>query len=103
MRYVNIHGQPVDAAIREAAAAERRARYLTMVPTKRKPTVKKGYAAEPGTGPVGKFCKDCAYKTTIDGSARSYVKCLLRKPSWTKGGGTDILANSPACSKFEAA
>lgn len=33
---------------------------------------------------------------------KSYIKCELRRETWTHGEGTDILAGSPACSKWEA-
>jgi hypothetical protein len=70
-------------------------------PQKRKPTVKNGYAAQPGTGPEGKTCRDCAHKRRMGNyGGKSYIKCLLRQETWTHGEGTDILARSPACSKF---
>ena len=68
---------------------------------KRKPTVKNGYAAPPGTGPEGKTCKDCAHKQRRGNyGGKSFLKCELRQATWTHGEGTDILAGSPACSKF---
>lgn len=67
----------------------------------RKPTVKNGYAAPPGTGPEGKTCKDCAHKQRLGNyGGKSFLKCELRRATWTHGEGTDILARSPACSKF---
>lgn len=32
---------------------------------------------------------------------KDYRKCQLMRAVWTGGAGTDIRANSPACSKFE--
>jgi hypothetical protein len=59
-----------------------------------------GYAAAPGTGPAGKTCRDCTYYRNVCGGVRSFPKCFLRKPTWTHGRGSDILARSPACSRF---
>lgn len=68
----------------------------------RKGVQPRGYAGIPGTGPAGKTCRDCEHYT-IRSLAKDYRKCghpdaRLR---WTGGAGTDILARSPACSKFE--
>lgn len=88
----NINGEPV-MLVYQCQRPER---------GKRKPTVKNGYAAQPGTGPDGKTCRDCEHKVTCgSGHAKSWIKCELRKATWTSGEGTDILASSPACSKFE--
>lgn len=67
---------------------------------KRKETPK-GYAGIPGTGPEGKCCKHCEHYAIVKYS-KSYRKCLLLRPNWTKSYGTDIRANSPACSRFAA-
>jgi hypothetical protein len=74
------------------------------VSTARRPTNRRGYAAQPGTGPAGETCKTCrhACRTNEQGS-KQYWKCGLRRSDWTGGYGTDILARSPACSKWEAA
>lgn len=69
--------------------------------TKRR-EIPKGYAAMPGTGPEGMRCKHCK-NYAIRQMASSYRKCLLLRAVWTASYGTDIRANSPACSKFEAA
>lgn len=61
------------------------------------------YPAQPGTGPEGKCCRDCANYTYRDGVAGTYRKCWLMRAVWTGGYGTDIKARSPACSKFEPA
>lgn len=68
---------------------------------KRKPTIRRGYAAPPGTGPAGETCKTCEHCVRCGHNNKHYLKCELRKPSWTHGEGTDILAKSPACSKWE--
>ncbi len=103
VKFVNIHGQPLDMASAEYAA--RQAEYVlrSSYPKQRKPTVKRGYAAEPGTGPEGETCKTCQHKVTCGNyGGKHYIKCKLREATWTNGEGTDILARSPACSKWEA-
>jgi hypothetical protein len=100
--YVNINGQPLD--VREMERLDRMARMRREKPPRRKPTVKNGYAAVPGTGPEGETCKTCKYKVSCGHyGGKHYLKCELRKATWTNGEGTDILARSPACSKWEAA
>lgn len=64
-------------------------------------TKPKGYAGLPGTGPEGKRCQDCEHYTLRQGGAKSYPKCALTRPNWTAGRASDILARSPACSRFE--
>lgn len=60
----------------------------------------RAYAAEPGTGPKGESCRSCRFYTLVHYS-KAYRKCGLRITSWTHGPGSDILASSPACSKWE--
>ena len=99
--FVNVRGEPIDLVSQMEAGAK--ARYLAgkEAAPKRKPTVKRGYAAQPGTGPDGKTCRDCAHKVTCGNhGGKSFIKCELRRATWTNGEGTDILARSPACSKF---
>lgn len=104
MSFVNIHGQPVDWAKLEAAGLEQRRRERAAgVPGVRKATVKNGYAAVPGTGPKDETCKSCKFKNSIHNGAKHFIKCELRRSTWTHGEGTDILAGSPACSKWEKA
>jgi hypothetical protein len=103
VQFVNVHGQPIDLKAQMTEGA--RQRYLLgkeAAPT-RKPTVKRGYAAQPGTGPDGETCKTCAHKRSfgLDHGGKTYIKCQLREATWTNGEGTDILARSPACSKWE--
>lgn len=101
VQFVNVHGQPVDLATQMHAAIQLRARRLT--PEPRKPTVKNGYAAPPGSGPTGEVCKGCKHKVSMESNSGSkrFIKCELRRATWTHGEGTDILAHSPACNKFE--
>jgi len=70
---------------------------LEISEAKRKPTVPKGYAAIPGTGPTGERCKTCEHAVGTGHSVRTYYKCELMKQKWTSGPGTDILLRSPAC------
>jgi hypothetical protein len=69
---------------------------------KRKPTVRKGYAATPGTGPQGETCKTCAHAFGNGNYGQKvFYKCALLKHCWTSGYGTDILLKSPACRYWE--
>lgn len=60
----------------------------------------KGYAAMPGSGPQGETCKTCKHYT-IRQMAGSFRKCGLMVRAWTNSYGTDILASSPACQRWE--
>jgi len=67
-----------------------------------KPTPRKGYASTPGTGPEGEMCKTCNHARKCNqGGAKQFYKCELMQAHWTGGYGSDILAKSPACSKWE--
>lgn len=66
---------------------------------KRGPTKLRGYAAPPGSGPAGETCRTCAFYSGVR-HAKTYRKCLLMRPQWTGGPGTDILARSPACTHW---
>ena len=68
---------------------------------KRHVTQRKGYAAQPGTGPAGETCKSCKHIARIRRSS-TYIKCGLARERWTHGGGTDILTKAPACHYWEA-
>jgi hypothetical protein len=57
----------------------------------------RGYAAPPGTGPAGQTCGTCEH--IVRGA--KYRKCELIRAKWTHGPGTDILARSAACNKWE--
>lgn len=59
-----------------------------------------GYAALPGTGPKGETCGSCAhlYRKHM---AKTYLKCELMAAKWTGGHGTDVLARSPACQRWQ--
>lgn len=65
---------------------------------KRKTPKRKGYAAQPGTGPEGESCKTCRHRVRVLGK---YNKCNLVKAFWTGGFATDVLVKSPACQKWE--
>jgi hypothetical protein len=56
----------------------------------------------PGTGPADKTCKTCRHLVHRQ-QANVYLKCGLMRAHWTNGGGTDIRARWPACSKYEEA
>lgn len=63
-------------------------------------TEPRGYAAMPGTGPVGEKCKGCSFYCHKGGVAGTYPKCRKNEAKWTGGRGSDILANAPACKYF---
>jgi hypothetical protein len=101
-QYFNLKGESLDLNTMMDAGYKQRYLERKAGVVHRKPTVKNGYAAQPGTGPEGKTCKDCKYKASMsNGGSKHWIKCGLRKATWTNGEGTDILARSPACSKFE--
>lgn len=100
MAYVNVRGEVID--IRALIAKAPNPNYRAPADRKRKPTVKNGYAAQPGTGPEGKTCRDCQHKRSMTNTGnKSWIKCELRRATWTGGEGTDILASAAACSKFQ--
>ncbi|MGH8326882.1 MAG: hypothetical protein ACRET2_08985 [Steroidobacteraceae bacterium] len=61
----------------------------------------RGYAAPPGTGPAGETCGSCKHCGRMR-QAKRWIKCLLMRARWSHGRATDILARSPACSKWES-
>lgn len=66
------------------------------------PRVKRrGHAGQPGQGPEGKTCRDCAHYRSVDRGASRYRKCGLIEANWTRGTGTDIRAKDPACQHFK--
>lgn len=67
----------------------------------RKTPQAKGYADRPGSGPKGETCRSCAH-LVHKRLAKTYLKCELTRACWTGGHGTDVLARSPACSKWAA-
>lgn len=67
----------------------------------RKTTPPKGYAAKPGTGPAGEFCRTCIFLVRKEMS-KVYLKCWLTRGTWTGGGGSDIRASFPACRFWRA-
>src|SRR3954466_7131362 len=77
-----------------------------MTPAERKlwlfsprPRLKGLHADVPGSGPKGESCGSCfhLYRRQM---SRTYLKCELCRPHWTGGGGTDVKARDPACSKW---
>jgi hypothetical protein len=62
---------------------------------------KHGYAAIPGTGPAGETCRSCEHLTRKVMSG-TFLKCALMAAYWTGSYGTDVLARSPACRRWEA-
>lgn len=69
---------------------------LTQFGKKKRDETPKGYAARPGSGPAGHFCRDCRHATKKS-LAKNYWKCRLMVRSWTGGFKTDIRLKSPAC------
>lgn len=69
-------------------------------PTKAKGPQKRGHAAPPGTGPDGKTCGTCKHLTRLRFS-KTYLKCELRRKSWTGGAGSDVRKKDAACRFFE--
>ena len=59
---------------------------------------KRGHAGIPGTGPEGETCGTCAHCARLNHAANAYHKCLLCRPRWTHGPGTDIRKRDAACS-----
>ena len=100
MSFSNHLGQPID--MRRLMAEGAKQRYLERKAgvVVRKPTVRNGYAAPPGTGPEGERCQTCKHKVTVRLASKSVVKCELRRATWTNSQGTDILAAALACNKW---
>lgn len=72
-------------------------------PGRRKPTVARGYAAPPGTGPEGETCRSCKHKKRLsNGGKKSFLKCEAFREHWTHGPGTDIKAGTAACREWAA-
>lgn len=62
-----------------------------------------GYASTPGGGPKGETCKTCVHLCrTGSGSRKTFLKCGLMRPVWTRGNATDIRAKTPACQLWKA-
>lgn len=64
-------------------------------------TKKHGHAAPIGTGPEGETCGSCSHLFR-NRMAKTYLKCELRRATWTGGQGTDVRARDAACAKWEA-
>ncbi len=61
----------------------------------------KAYPAFPGTANNSYKCKHCQHICRVSGGSKIYIKCGILEHRWTNGVGTDIKANSPACSFFQ--
>lgn len=72
---------------------------LTKFGKKKRDETPKGYAAKPGSGPVGHFCRDCRHSVKKS-LAKNYWKCALMFRFWTGGFKTDIRLKSPACKEW---
>jgi hypothetical protein len=61
----------------------------------------KRYAGMPGTGPEGRTCHSCAFKTygATGNRGPRYPKC--GKTKWTHGDATTIKTSTPACHLYE--
>lgn len=57
------------------------------------------YAGEPGTGPAGKTCRDCAFLAATGHRPRLHFKC--GKTKYTHGDATTIRVRTKACQLFE--
>lgn len=101
MGFVNHKGEPIDMRVQMEKGARQRYAERQAGVVHRNPTVKNGYAAPPGTGPEGKTCGDCAHKRSMTNTGtKRWIKCELRRATWTGGEGTDILAGTAACNRF---
>ena len=64
-----------------------------------------GYAATPGTGPVGETCGTCIFcryrVIHIGGRKRRYYKCAVMVAAWTNSIGSDITKRASACRHWE--
>jgi hypothetical protein len=67
----------------------------------RPPNWKRAYPAQPGTGPEGETCKTCEHLHR-NRQAKVYLKCWKMQAVWTGGGGSDVKARAPACSRWQA-
>lgn len=91
MSNLDLFGNPVDVqALMDAPITG---------PKKRKPTLPRGHAALPGTGPAGETCKTCAHLERVE-FAKTYLKCGKMRAHWTGGPGTDVRAKDAACSNW---
>lgn len=89
----DIRGNELTLEMAEALMARAKSR-------RRKDPTPKGYAAVPGTGPSGETCRSCRHMAP-QRFAKTYNKCGLMQSYWTGGRGTDVLARSPACRRWE--
>lgn len=57
------------------------------------------YAGAAGSGPAGKTCRTCRFKT-YTGNVKLHPKCSLT--NYTSGDATTIRTSTPACRYYEA-
>ena len=92
------------AEMRSCVDAEWLAKHPEAITRSKASPSMKGYAAPPGTGPVGETCRTCkhyAHQRNSEGRGAAHPKCALMRALWTHGPGTDIKAKSLACEKWE--
>jgi hypothetical protein len=92
----------VDPRIQAALDAPMKGASLDLVrPTAAELWMKKGFAAQPGSGPKGETCGTCAYRWLLELGYRSVSKCKLTR--LTKSKHSDVSKRSPACVRWERA
>ncbi len=88
-------------ALTNTAAADGRQLDLFAAPPPAPRSAANGYAARPGSRPVGRTCGDCASYCTVRSGTKTYPKCEKVRAKWTHGAGSDIKRSAPACAAFE--
>lgn len=58
-----------------------------------------GYAAAPGSGPLGQSCKSCRHMKRV-GLVRAFRKCDLMREFWDGSRKSDVNSSSPACCRW---
>lgn len=69
-------------------------------PARRVRVISKGYAGQPGSGPEGKTCGECAHLVTLQFPTRRVFKCSYTKSASER---TDIRKKTAACWRWEEA
>lgn len=62
---------------------------------------RRGHAAAPGSGPVGKTCRHCTHRVKLHYGNCTRLKCALMEKKWFNSDNTDISDASPACRLFQ--
>ncbi len=92
---------PVDPRIQAALDAPFAGQAASFLPkVGRGRSIRKGFAAMPGTGPDGETCGSCAHCYFVQPNVKRFYKCRLTK--LTHGAASDIKKRSPACARWEA-